>query len=335
MQRDTNLQGDIRVGSWSELHERLFEDSWRAPLGRWRSPFAYRGNGRAGDDLTTSLGRLGSGHGDVEAHLLRNFRKYALRESRWDDSVWNWLAVAQHHGLPTRLLDWTYSPYVALHFATERLKDFNRDGAVWCVDYGKTNALLPARLRRLLSVEGSDVFTAEMLQRAASTLPAFDRLGDAFVVFFEPPSLDERIVNQFALFSLMSSPAARLDEWLLKQPGVHRRLIIPAELKWEVRDKLDQANLTERVLFPGLDGLSRWLSRYYASGPTMASSSESPSKMPSKMPSSSKMQSKKKALSTKSTLSKAPTRTAATSKASSKGRAASSKRSPRPGGRRR
>lgn len=261
------MQGDIRVQSWIELHERLFEDSWRAPLGRWRSPFAYRGNGRAQDDLTTSLARLGSGHGDVEAHLLRNFRKYALRESRWDDSVWNWLAVAQHHGLPTRLLDWTYSPYVALHFATERLKDFHRDGAVWCVDYGKTNALLPARLRRLLSAEGSDVFTAEMLQRAASTLPAFDRLGDEFVVFFEPPSLDERIVNQFALFSLMSSPAARLDDWLLRQPGVHRRLIIPAELKWEIRDKLDQSNLTERVLFPGLDGLSRWLSRYYARRP--------------------------------------------------------------------
>jgi hypothetical protein len=104
-----------------------------------------------------------------------------------------------------------------------------------------------------------------MLSQAAHSLGDFDALSDDedFVVFFEPPSLDERIVNQYALFSLMSSPTSTLDQWFFCHQELYRRLVIPAELKWEIRDKLDQANITERVLFPGLDGLSQWLRRYY------------------------------------------------------------------------
>jgi FRG domain-containing protein len=64
---------------------------------------------------------------EFEGHILRNFRKYAQRNTVPIDSVWNWLAVVHHYGLPTRLLDWTYSPYVALHFATECLDTFTDD----------------------------------------------------------------------------------------------------------------------------------------------------------------------------------------------------------------
>src|SRR5262249_11646316 len=91
-----------------------------------------------------------------------------------------------------------------------------------------------------------------------------------FVIFMEPPSIDPRIVNQFALFSLMASPTARLDDWLADSPQLARRIVIPAEMKWEIRDKLDQANINERVLFPGLDGLSRWLTRYYCPKPQLS-----------------------------------------------------------------
>ena len=256
-----------RPKSWTELIEQLYADSWSPDLGRFRSPFAFRGLSRDDHELSNSLLRLAAGQIDLsklELSLVRNFRKYAHAQTAAPvDSIWHWLALGQHHGLPTRLVDWTYSPFVALHFATERPADFAGDGVVWCVNFVEANRLLPPRLKTILEEEHSDTFTVEMLGEFPS-LRAFDALGrEPFVTFIEPPSLDTRILNQFALFSLMPTPSARLDHWLEAHPKLFRRVVVPAELKWEVRDKLDQANINERTLFPGLDGLSRWLERYY------------------------------------------------------------------------
>ena len=245
--------------SWSALQELLFGDTWRKDLGRFRSSFAYRGSRY----LTTGLARLGGAPPQVETHLLRAFRKYATAPAAGDNTVWSWLALAQHHALPTRLLDWSYSPLVALHFATADRRAMHEDGSVWMVDFRKTNAFLPPRFRTALSEAGSDVFTTDLLARVTPDLAALDALGETVLLFLEPPSLDARIVNPFALFSLLSAPDGDLEPWLDAHDGVARRVVIPADLKWEVRDKLDQANVTERVLFPGLDGLCRWLARYY------------------------------------------------------------------------
>jgi hypothetical protein len=255
---------EIRVSGWAELLDVLYADSWKTDLSRFRSDFVFRGLEAPEEEMLTGLMRLGEDYAELEGHLLRNFRKYASRDAVPADSTWNWLALAQHYGLPTRLLDWTFSPFVALHFATEHQGHFGADGIIWCFDFIQVKRFLPNCLREVLAEEGANVFTAEMLGRVAAGLRDFDRLAaEPFVAFFEPPSLDERIVNQFALFSLMSSPTAALDEWVQGHPELARRVIIPHELKWEVRDKLDQANITERVLFPGLDGLSRWLRRQY------------------------------------------------------------------------
>ena len=256
---------DVRVSSWNQLQELVYENSWQEPLKRFRSSFAFRGMPDAGEGLVTGLSRLGATFDQTEPHILRAFRKYARPEEAAGTSLWNWLALAQHHGLPTRMLDWTYSPYVAMHFVTDDMNFYDRDGVLWQVNYVKANGLLPQVLKDVAARESAGVFSVDMLDEAADSLAKFDGLGkdNPFVVFMEPPSLDARIVNQFALFSLMSSPTARLDHWLEGHPDLSRRLIIPASLKWEVRDKLDQANVTERVLFPGLDGLSRWLKRYY------------------------------------------------------------------------
>jgi hypothetical protein len=253
---------EVRVSSWSELQEALFDNAWQSGISRFRSNFVFRGAPRASHALETSLQT--GGFEAKERHLLTSFRKYALRSPVHGDWVWNWLSLAKHHGLPTRLLDWSYSPFVAMHFATSDMKHFDEDGVIWCVDYRKTNELLPKALRRMVTEQDFNIFTTELVNGVATTLDEFDALSkDDFVLFFEPPSLDERIVNQFALFSLPSSPRMSLQTLLERVESAHRRVIIPKELKWEIRDKLDQANITERVLFPGLDGLSAWLKRYF------------------------------------------------------------------------
>ncbi len=256
---------DVRVTDWTGLHRELFENTWNPAILRFRSDFVYRGMGDASADLRTGLMKLGGNIREVEFHILRNFKKYARQDAVREDSEWNWLAVAQHHGVPTRLLDWSYSPYVALHFATRDLEQYDRDGIIWCVNYVAVHKLLPKAAREVLAQERSNAFTVEMVERAAGSLAALEKLSkEDFAVFLEPPSLDQRIVNQFSIFAMMSSPLARLDEWLVKEHSdLLRRIIIPSELKWEARDKLDQANITERVLLPGLDGLALWLKRHY------------------------------------------------------------------------
>jgi len=256
---------EVRVSSWTALNEELYRDAWDDALGRYRSHFAFRGMSDATMPLQTTLMRLGGDYRRLETPLLRSFRKYAWGGGPRGESLWYWLSLAQHHGLPTRVLDWTWSPYVAMHFATADMSAYRVDGVIWCVDFVLASELLPPRLRRVLAREDAVSFTAEMLARAAPTLGDLPRLArHEFVVFYEPPSLDERIVNQFALFSVLSNPERAFDDWLARRPKLFRRVVIPAKLKPEIRDKLDQANITERVLFPGLDGLSAWLKRHYS-----------------------------------------------------------------------
>lgn len=263
------ISNDIVISSWEQLAEEVYHDSWKPEMRRYRSDFAFRGLSDCSYELKNSFLRNCGDKPELEYHLLRNFRKYArTTESNQTSTQWRSLVLAQHHGLPTRLLDWTYSPFIAMHFATANTEKYDTDGVIWKVDFVKVNNLSPEPLLGILEKEKCNAFTLEMLEEHFASLARFDEInGPGQAIFFEPPSLDDRIVNQFALFSVMTSPTAILDEWLAKQNDICRRLIIPKELKWEIRDKLDQANITERVLFPGLDGLAHWLKRHYQPHP--------------------------------------------------------------------
>jgi hypothetical protein len=142
---------EVRVRNWEELNRELFRDWWNEGLGRFRGPWVYRGMLDASWSLETSLQRLSGAnaqsHAVLEQATLRNFRKYAHTESNAGESEWHWLCVAQHYGLPTRLLDWTYSPPIAAHFATEDVSQLHVDGVIWRVNFIEIHALLPEGLR--------------------------------------------------------------------------------------------------------------------------------------------------------------------------------------------
>ena len=250
--------------TWRDLDDAISDRSWGSHPRHARPTVVFRGLARADYRNVTSLARLEGDYPSLERHLLRNFRKYAYQRAP-GPTTWDWLALGQHHGLPTRLLDWTFSPLVALHFASATWPE--QDAVLWSVDCARVHDALPPRLRASLDAEGSLVFTTGQL---AGEAPDVGDLGplqvddEPFGLFFEPPTFDERIASQAAVLSVMSDPACELGSWLEDHPGLGRAWKIPATLKAEVRRRLDQAQITERSLLPGLDGLAAWLRRYYS-----------------------------------------------------------------------
>src|SRR4051794_15608500 len=250
--------------TWRELDDAISDRSWGSHPQHARPTVVFRGLARSDYSNITSLARLEGDYPALERHLLRNFRKYAYQRAP-GPTTWDWLALGQHHGLPTRLLDWTFSPLVALHFATSTWPE--HDAVLWSVDCARVHDALPSLLREMLDAEGALVFTTEQLALAAPELGDLDALqedGTPYGLFFEPPTFDERIASQAAVLSVMSDPTCELGTWLEQHSGLGRAWRIAASLKADVRERLDQAHITERSLMPGLDGLAAWLRRYYS-----------------------------------------------------------------------
>jgi len=255
------MENNVTVENWEHLQKIIFEDSFNTSIGRFRSNFVFRGLSNKDYDLKPSINRVcGNNHLNLENNLIRNFKKYLNTNYINRENFWELIALAQHHGLPTRLLDWTFSPIVAVHFATEDFSQYNADGIIWCLNAVKLREFLPVNLKRILTSENAFFFSAEMLNDYKN-FNAFE--NEDFFFLYEPPSIDDRIINQYALFSVASKAKLILNDWLVQYPDLYKLIIIPKENKLEIRDKLDQMNMTERIIYPGLDGLCKWLSRHY------------------------------------------------------------------------
>ena len=254
---------DILIHNWDELHNAIFDGVWDPAILRYRNNRVYRGMSDCQWGLTPSLNRACPQDLSLEKMILRSFQKYGYAELQNCTSFWEIVAMGQQFGLPTRLLDWTYSPLVAAHFATEDVSAYDRDGVIWCVNIPDVNAQLPTIFYNCLNEQKGLIFTRDILDGLACNFNALRAVSEKpFALFFEPASTVNRIANQYALFSVVSDPAVTLLD--LPESEHFTRLIISRKAKLEIRDKLDYINISERMIYPGLDGICKWIARRYA-----------------------------------------------------------------------
>ncbi len=269
-----------QITTLEQISKIIWDQQYQSTLMRNRSPYLYRGLPNSNYHLVTSLRRnCKEKKNDIELAILRNFVKYAaLEDPALKTSIWRQMIVGQHHGLPSRLLDWTYSVLIALHFATsgENLDDMSKNAAVlWQIDILEMNKRLPKNYQTTLKNESAFLMTVDMmdsLTRGGNTYDILNRydsdMGTASMVFLEPPSIDQRIIGQYSYFSIIPSRIENLQddtgiETFLDETQNTVKYIISTDLKWRIRDMLDQMNINERILFPGLDGITSWMKRHY------------------------------------------------------------------------
>jgi hypothetical protein len=260
----------VTISNLADLIAKVTPSSPDPDSGRHRDAGVYRGAADASWPLLTSLDTLGGvapahSKADLEEHILRNFIRYSrpfYPGTQVND--WEVLIAAQHHGLPTRLLDWTYSPMVAAHFATVE-GEADADRAVWRLDWKAVHRFfqLPARALLIQDLEG--VFGQDRSFTPWTLFGAKTRERQ-FACMIEPPSLDARIATQAATFTLCSDNRQPFDSFLeaIGLRSALTRFVIPAQDVSRLRDQLDMVSVDERRLFPDLDGLANYLRRYYS-----------------------------------------------------------------------
>ncbi|GGZ81660.1 hypothetical protein GCM10011274_44260 [Paraglaciecola chathamensis] len=202
----------------------------------------YRGHADSSWELIPSIGRIknpqycnniefGSWR-ETEEYLIEEFQKQSIPFMDWEPkNNFDWLVQAQHHGLPTRLLDWTTNPLKALFFAVENHALNDIDGVVFGCDASYWSVTE--------NVKDSDDFS-----------------------FFHSGHLNPRIIAQEGCFSL--SPISDLDFNSFtpigdNSPKISRmeKIIIPKESKPIFRTELNRLGINHSSIYPGLDGITK------------------------------------------------------------------------------
>lgn len=211
------------------------------------STILFRGEPQEGNKLIPSLGRgteantSGDLCGTFETNLIQEFKRLSFPVIKKNpNSEFEWLFLAQHYGLPTRLLDWSTNPLVALFFAVE--KNDEENAVLYIVSH--------------MITDDYDVFdfrTADIKpdkKIGALKVSALQPKQGEFI-FVRPKYTDQRYLNQKSIFSCPANPFKELS-----LPGIIK-LSINKEWKHNIRNRLKVLGITHSYIYPGLEGVAR------------------------------------------------------------------------------
>ena len=245
------------IGSWSHfagLADRFILQA--------RDAYIFRGQSDVGwDNLKPSLTRIMEGSPVTEAlkierkawtiFIKQSHRYFNLATIDDRDDPLDWWPLMQHYRAPTRLLDWTASPYVAAYFAVAEDEKWDCDGVVWFFH--------PVWLHKAMEKK----YPIENLHQPDGRLNAksvvFDPNAPPRLIPFYQRFDDNRMFAQQGHFTVCLRPLADhakvMEEALVGQPGTFGKVIIRKELKPEFLLRLNSMNIGANSLFPGMDGI--------------------------------------------------------------------------------
>lgn len=243
----------IEISQWKDFLGHL------VPRDGFRS-WLFRGQADARWPLVSSLTRYLTTYGlkdrtadwpALEARILRVFKRKAhllLSHVPRDDDDFQWLAIMQHHGAPTRLLDFTWSPWVAAFFALER--SVAEKAAVW--------AIHPKQVRDTYASDANDVSEYDLRQRSAYA-EMYLHNQKSFVWQGEPMVVNQRLNLQQGTFLVPSRLDVTLENLVdadETSDRIVRFVLDVARLRNDAMAMLYDSNITRATLFPDLDGLA-------------------------------------------------------------------------------
>lgn len=248
----------IQISSWAQYRDLVDSDDFNS--------WGFRGHSDANWPLLSTLARYlrdNRVHPDAwrgqEARLLRLFKAKAhlyLEHVPPDDDAYQWLALMQHHGAPTRLLDITWSPYVALFFALERA---TKDAAVWAFLEPAISDRESVVIRGKEEIRPHDIAIWRPGNYENHYLPG----NRAFVTIGKPKIMNRRLIAQSGSFIVPGIVGEPIESILGDYPDPNKclaKIILDTKaIRKTAMNRLYAMNITNASLFPDLEGLAKSL----------------------------------------------------------------------------